>query len=146
MDILNTASEPIFVCSAKFSHSRRFSRRKFCRTTRFIRECKRKHRFIGQNKKVFLFAVHCKSNILQNKKGFEHLKVSLAVVVQEMIDSDKSGVIFSKDPSYNNDNVHIEAVWGLGEGIVSGKITPDIYNVDRKLEILEKRLQTKRLH
>jgi len=62
-----------------------------------------------------------------------------------MIDSDKSGVIFSKDPSYNNDNVHIEAVWGLGEGIVSGKITPDIYNVDRKLEILEKKIANKKV-
>jgi len=65
MDILNTASEPIFVAVRSSATAEDLADASFCRTTRFIRECKRKHRFIGQNKKVFLFAVHCKSNILQ---------------------------------------------------------------------------------
>ena len=69
----------------------------------------------------------------------------MAVVVQKMVDSDKSGVIFSKDPSYQNDNIIIEAVWGLGEGIVSGKITPDKYIVSRDLKILDKKILTKKI-
>ncbi|MBX4212652.1 phosphoenolpyruvate synthase, partial [Candidatus Pacearchaeota archaeon] len=64
------------------------------------------------------------------KKGFTKPSY-LAVVVQRMIDSDKSGVIFSKNPVKNDDTVVIEAVWGLGEGIVSGRIKPDHYLVAR---------------
>ena len=66
-----------------------------------------------------------------------------------MIDSDKSGVIFSKDPSTKRNNVIIEAVWGLGEGIVSGQITPDRYIVSQKesgeFEIIEKEITKRRL-
>ncbi|MBA7714612.1 Phosphoenolpyruvate synthase [subsurface metagenome] len=62
-----------------------------------------------------------------------------------MIDSDKSGVIFSKDPSFKSDRIIMEAVWGLGEGIVSGKITPDRYVISRKLEILDKKISDKKI-
>src|SRR3989344_1349340 len=48
-----------------------------------------------------------------------------------MINSDKSGDIFSKDPSTKRDVIVIEVVWGLGEGIVSGQITPDRYVVSQ---------------
>lgn len=84
----------------------------------------------------------------RRKKGFEHVKASLAVVVQRMIDSDKSGVIFSKDPSLNVNHVIVEAVFGLGEGIVSGQITPDNYIVVEKegvLEITERNISKKKI-
>ena len=56
----------------------------------------------------------------------------MAVVVQEMILADKSGVMFTIDPvQKRRDHVVIEAVFGLGEGVVSGMITPDHYVVDR---------------
>ena len=45
----------------------------------------------------------------------------LAAVVQKMINSEKSGVIFSENPAFKNDNITIEAVFGLGEGIALGK-------------------------
>ena len=56
----------------------------------------------------------------------------MAVVVQEMILADRSGVLFTVDP-VNKARGHlvIEAVFGLGEGIVSGMITPDHYVVER---------------
>lgn len=80
----------------------------------------------------------------RNKKGFGD--VSLAVVVQRMINSDKSGVIFSKDPSYkDNDNIIIEAVFGLGEGIVLGTITPDKYIVSPDLKVLQKDISEKKV-
>ena len=62
-----------------------------------------------------------------------------------MVDSDKSGVIFSKDPAHKNDNVIIEAVWGLGEGIVSGRITPDKYVLSPELEILDTKIADKKV-
>ena len=62
-----------------------------------------------------------------------------------MINSDKSGVIFSKDPAYKSDNIIMEAVWGLGEGIVSGKITPDKYEVSNEVKILDKQIAEKKI-
>ena len=78
-------------------------------------------------------------------KGFKHEDASLAVVIQKMVDSAKSGVIFSKDPSYNNENIIMEAVWGLGEGIVSGKITPDKYVVSNDLKIIDIKIADKKI-
>lgn len=67
----------------------------------------------------------------QNK--FDHMKVGLAAVVQKMVESDKSGVAFSIDPVTNDKNkIVIEAIFGLGEYIVQGKVTPDHYEVDKR--------------
>lgn len=65
-------------------------------------------------------------------KGFEHSKVFLSVGVQEMIRSDKgcSGVGFTLEPESGfRDLVHIAGVWGLGENIVQGTVTPDEFLV-----------------
>ncbi|HEX4932310.1 MAG TPA: PEP/pyruvate-binding domain-containing protein, partial [Gemmatimonadaceae bacterium] len=57
---------------------------------------------------------------------------SIAVVVQRMVQSDKSGVIFSVDPATRNpDHLVIEAAWGLGEVVVGGQVTPDRYVVEK---------------
>lgn len=56
----------------------------------------------------------------------------MAVVVQEMVDADKSGVMFTVDPIRNRrDCMVIEGAPGLGEAIVSGEVTPDHYVVSR---------------
>ena len=96
-------------------------------------------------KKCFSSLFTPRATYYRNKKGFKHEQASLAVVIQKMIDSDKSGVVFSKDPSQNREDIVIEAVFGLGEGIVSGKITPDSYLVSRKLKILEKDIGNKKI-
>jgi pyruvate,water dikinase len=60
------------------------------------------------------------------------MKVGLAVVVQRMVNSLKSGIAFSIDPVTNDKNkIVIEAIFGLGEYIVQGKVTPDHYEVDK---------------
>src|SRR3989339_148918 len=82
-------------------------------------------------KKCFASLFTSRATYYRHKQGFKHEKVSLAVVIQKMVDSDKSGVLFSQDPAYKKEDVTIEAVWGLGEGIVSGKITPDHYVISR---------------
>jgi len=69
----------------------------------------------------------------RHQRGFDSSQVLMAVVVQEMVDSEKSGVTFTVDPVLRNHfNMVIEAVWGLGEGVVSGAITPDHYKIDRE--------------
>jgi pyruvate,water dikinase len=66
-------------------------------------------------------------------RGFDDESVSMAVVVQQMIQSAKSGVSFTVEPVMGNRRqMVIEGVWGLGEGIVSGTITPDHYKVDKR--------------
>jgi pyruvate,water dikinase len=67
------------------------------------------------------------------QRGFDDRQVSMAVVVQKMIASEKSGVSFTVDPVLRNHyQMVIEGVWGLGEGVVSGQITPDHYKLDRE--------------
>lgn len=69
------------------------------------------------------------------KNNFEHSKTYIAVVVQKMVNSDKSGVMFSVNPiSQDPNEIMIETAWGLGEAIVSGSVNPDQYIVDKKEE------------
>lgn len=76
----------------------------------------------------------------REEQGFDHLKVGIAVPVQKMIQSEASGIMFTIDPVNNEKNrLVIEAIYGLGEMIVSGSLTPDRYLIDKdSLEILSK--------
>ncbi len=68
----------------------------------------------------------------RHQQGFDHFKVGLAVPVQKMVQSQASGVIFTIEPVTSDDSkIVIEAVFGLGEAIVSGEVTPDLYIVDK---------------
>jgi len=73
------------------------------------------------------------------KRGLKRKKVSVAVVVQKMIQSDVSGVCFTVHPVTKDRNqMVIEACWGLGELLVSGQQTPDTYVVEKNsLDILD---------
>ncbi|MGI0151074.1 MAG: PEP/pyruvate-binding domain-containing protein, partial [Thermoplasmata archaeon] len=64
------------------------------------------------------------------RKGFEHASVELAVLIQKMVDSSVSGILFTRDPNTGENHMIIEAGFGLGELIVGGEITPDHYVVD----------------
>ncbi|SPT50036.1 PEP/pyruvate-binding domain-containing protein [Actinomadura madurae] len=56
---------------------------------------------------------------------------SIAVVVQQMVHADTGGVLFTRDPvSGRTDRFVVEACWGLGEGLVAGKVTSDFFLVD----------------
>lgn len=80
------------------------------------------------------------------EQGFEHDKVNLSAIVQMMVDSEKSGVMFSSQPSTGEPLVVIEGAWGLGEAVVSGSVSPDNYVVDRKTKkILSKYIATKEI-
>ena len=58
--------------------------------------------------------------------------LGMAVVVQKMVDPEKSGVVFTVDPvQRRRDRMVVEAVFGLGEQVVSGEVTPDHYVIDR---------------
>lgn len=66
------------------------------------------------------------------QQKFDHFKVALAVPVQRMVQSDVSGIMFTINPVTNDKGkIIVEAIWGLGEKIVQGAITPDHYEVDK---------------
>lgn len=65
--------------------------------------------------------------------GYDHVKVGLAVPVQRMVQSEKSGVMFTVEPVTSDaSKITIEAVYGLGEAIVSGEVSPDLYIVEKE--------------
>ncbi|OGM19636.1 phosphoenolpyruvate synthase [Candidatus Woesebacteria bacterium RIFCSPLOWO2_01_FULL_37_19] len=67
---------------------------------------------------------------VQNK--INHSRVKISVIVQKMIQSEVSGVMFTIDPVTNDrDRIIIESVWGLGEMIVQGSVIPDTYVVQK---------------
>jgi len=67
------------------------------------------------------------------KQNFDHLEVALSAVVQMMVFSKASGVMFTVDVATGNDeNILIEGAWGLGEYIVQGTVTPDSYLVRKR--------------
>lgn len=76
------------------------------------------------------------------EKKLHKTKVSVAVVVQAMIQSEVSGITFTVHPVTKDYNqMVIEAGYGLGEAIVGGKITPDTYVIDKKdLKIIDKNI------
>ncbi len=77
------------------------------------------------------------------ENGFEHFKVGIAVPVQRMVQSDAAGVMFTLEPTTSDlSKITIEAVYGLGEMIVSGDVTPDHYVVSKEsLGIVDKEVK-----
>jgi len=69
----------------------------------------------------------------RHEQHFDHLRVGIALVVQKMIESEKSGIMFTIDPVTNDKSkIIVEAIFGLGELIVQGAVTPDHYEVSKK--------------
>jgi phosphoenolpyruvate synthase/pyruvate phosphate dikinase len=83
---------------------------------------------------------HCWSSLFTPRaifyrfeKGLHTTKISVAVVVQKMVNSEKSGIAFSVHPVTEDRNqIIIEAGYGLGEAIVSGSVTPDSYVIEKE--------------
>jgi len=70
----------------------------------------------------------------------------MAVVVQKMVDPEKSGVVFTVDPvRRRRDRMVVEAVRGVGEQVVSGEVTPDHYSLDRKGKLKRQKIVDERV-
>jgi rifampicin phosphotransferase len=79
------------------------------------------------------------------RNGFDHRKVYMAVVVQQMLFPQAAGILFTADPVTSNRKVvSIEASFGLGEALVAGLVNADVYKV-RDSEVVAKAVATKQL-
>ena len=75
----------------------------------------------------------------REKNNFEHEKVLISAIIQRMVNSETSGVMFTVNPATNNlKEIVIEAVYGLGEMIVSGSANPDFYLVEKESREIKK--------
>lgn len=81
----------------------------------------------------------------REKQNYDHFDVALSVVIQKMVNSEKSGVMFTANPINNSKNeMMINASYGLGEAVVSGIVTPDEYIIDKKTKkVIEKSISEK---
>lgn len=89
---------------------------------------KGKYELLGAVKRCLASLFLPRAISYRNEKGFDHLEIALSVAVQKMVRSDlaSSGVMFTLDTESGFDNVVlINSIYGLGEMIVQGKITPD---------------------
>ncbi|WBB80380.1 phosphoenolpyruvate synthase [Micromonospora sp. WMMD882] len=76
--------------------------------------------------------------------GIDHRTARMAVVVQRMVAADAAGVLFTADPVTGDRTVStVEAILGLGEALVSGLVTPDVYTV-RHGEVVGRKVVAKR--
>lgn len=81
----------------------------------------------------------------RQKQGYPHEKVALSAAVQMMVFSKAAGIMFSVDVTNGDDSkIVIDGIYGLGEYIVLGKVTPDHFIVDKKtLKIVDRDITTK---
>ncbi|MBC2266389.1 phosphoenolpyruvate synthase [Listeria sp. FSL L7-0083] len=83
--------------------------------------------------------------IYRIQNNFEHNKVDLAVVIEQMVFPEASGILFTADPiSSNRKTLSIDASFGLGEALVSGLVSADSYTVQEN-NITHKMVATKKL-
>ena len=83
----------------------------------------------------------------RRRKGVAPGSAQMAVVVQELIDADAAGVMFTTDPAGgDSDSILIEAAFGLGEAVVQGKVAPDRVEVSRSgLRVARRETGSKRM-
>jgi pyruvate, water dikinase len=96
-------------------------------------------------KKVWASSFNPRSLAFRKQNGMPLESDPIGVAVLKMVNARAAGVVFTADPN-NGDlsRMLIEANWGLGESVVNGESTPDVFIVDKNnLEILEKRLGPK---
>ncbi len=142
--ILKSAREPIFVSVRSSATAEDLGDASFAGQQSSFINVKGNPELIQNVKDCFASIFTARSIYYRKKKGFDEL-VGISAIVQKMINSDKSGVMFSKNPVKNNDEILIEAVFGQGEGIVSGTIKPDQYTLNRNFEVLEEHVADKKL-
>ncbi len=97
---------------------------------------------LGSVRLAWASLFEARSVYYREENKISHLKTGIAVVVQKMVESDSSGIMFTLDPvTGDKKKIIIEAIFGLGEYIVQGRITPDHFEVGKDTgRIIEKKV------
>jgi pyruvate,water dikinase len=96
-------------------------------------------------KKCWASIFSSRSLSYRKARGISQVGVEMGVAVQRMVEAKKSGVMFTLNPSNGDPSkISIDASWGLGEAVVSGVVTPDLFVVDKvTMEVLTRKTGTK---
>ncbi|MBU4502578.1 MAG: phosphoenolpyruvate synthase [Nanoarchaeota archaeon] len=137
LDIIKSGREPPFVAVRSSATAEDLPEASFAGQQETFLNIKGAKRLIRAVQDCWASLFTARAIYYRVQNNFPHDKVLIAVVVQKMVNSNKSGVIFSVNPVNNEDNeIVIEAGWGLGEAVVSGSINPDSYIIAKdNLEI-----------
>lgn len=148
VDILRAGQELSFVAVRSSATTEDLKDASFAGQQETFLNIKGKNSLLEAVKKCWASLFTARAVYYRNKKGFPQDESFIAVIVQKMISSDKSGVLFTVNPINNNKNeLVVEAVFGLGEGIVSGAINPDQYIFDKKKkEIIKQKIGVKKAY
>src|SRR5215831_11957656 len=81
----------------------------------------------------------------RKRQGVDERGLAMAVVVQRLVPAEVAGVLFTRNPlDPEGKRMLVEAAWGLGESVVSGRVTPDRFHIDRDTgRVLEQHVATK---
>ena len=80
----------------------------------------------------------------RQSQGYDQQSVALAVVIQQMVESEKAGVLFTANPVNNSrEEMQVNAAYGLGESVVSGQVTADTYVCGKDGHIISRTLGSK---
>ncbi len=78
------------------------------------------------------------SAITYRQRVGQFTRPSVGVVVQSLLSADAAGVMFTRNPVNDADENLVEAAWGLGEVVVSGRVIPDTFRISRSGDVLER--------
>lgn len=81
---------------------------------------------------------HSESALAYRKRMGITSEPKIGVVVQELVNPDRAGVLFTRNPTNGADEIVIEASWGLGESVVAGLVTPDRFRISPDGTVLER--------
>ncbi len=146
-ELFKTAQEPCFTAVRSSATAEDLLTASFAGQQETYLNVKGNDALLEAIKKCWASLFTARATYYRHKKGFSHEQTLIAVIVQKMVNSEKSGVMFTLEPLTNDKTkIVIEAVFGLGEGIVSGSIEPDYYLVDKNtLEIVKKKIGYKKI-
>ena len=106
-----------------------------------------KEALLASVKACFISLFTNRAILYRMQNGFDHRKVALAVVVQRMVQPDVAGILFTADPVSGNRNIaSIDASFGLGEALVSGLVSADLYQVNKRTyQIIKRQIASKQM-
>ncbi|MCH7965319.1 MAG: hypothetical protein IH852_15425 [Bacteroidetes bacterium] len=105
-----------------------------------------KKKYIEESiKMVWASAYSPRALLYRYKKKISFTHISSAVIIQEMVQSEASGIIFTKNPETHVNECIISAGYGLGEGIVGDIVETDTYTIDRDTNKIQKKINKKEL-
>ncbi len=136
LDILQNAQEPIFVAVRSSPIFKNNIKNSLLVQQNSFLNIKGKSELLLCIKRCFATLFTPNEIYSRYKEGKKELPEGIAVIIQKMVDSNKSGTIFTTNPNKKDGNIIINSIWGLGEEATSKTIPPDEYTLNKNLEII----------